>query len=115
LVEQAGISTISLSPIPDFTRSVRAPRVVGVPFPPGLTMGPPGDAETQRAVLRGALRGLRELTEPGQVGHLSVAWPDSARKLRKVPKEPPPIATYLKRRPWLFPKMLLKMGPAKEN
>ena len=47
--------------------SVRPPRVLTVPFERGMTVGPPGDALTQRAVLEQALALLQEAQTPGAV------------------------------------------------
>ena len=47
--------------------SVRAPRVLRVPFPYNLPMGEPGDREDHRKVALAALALLYELEAPGEV------------------------------------------------
>lgn len=46
---------MSLSLMPEISRTVRVPRALGVPYPLGFPLGKPHDAEGQRAVLRAAL------------------------------------------------------------
>ena len=59
-IEAAGMSTITLSPMPDWTQAMGVPRLVGVEYPLGLTVGRPGDKVMQTAVLRDTLRALVE-------------------------------------------------------
>ncbi len=99
------MATISLSTIADFTASVGAPRVAAIEYPPGLPLGRPGDTEGRRAVLRTTLKAFHELNRPGIV-HLPFEWPEPRRQAITHPKEPPPISRLLKRRPWLFLKLL---------
>jgi D-proline reductase (dithiol) PrdB len=101
-IEAAGMTTVTLSTIPDFTRSVGAPRVVGIEYPQGRTFGQPGDAEGQTAVLKGTLSALKEMERPGIVVDLPFEWPEPPGKVRSHPRTPPPIVSHIKWRPWLF-------------
>lgn len=92
--------------IPEFTRSVGAPRVAAIAYPLAQPLGAPGDHEGQRAVLRATLRALEEAEEPGEVIELSFEWPQRPAQVHSEPDEPPPIARLLTRRPWLLPKLL---------
>ena len=92
-IEAAGFSTISLSMMPELTASVGAPRIAAIEHPFGLTLGLPGDAARQLAVLRAALRALEEASEPGTVVHLPFEW-NSSEKVITHPPEPPPIARF---------------------
>ncbi len=105
-MEAAGISTISLSMIPDFTRSVGAPRVAAIAYPLAQPLGAPGDREGQRTVLRATLRALEEARERGEVTELPFEWPERPAQVHSEPSEPPPLARLLTRRPWLLPKLL---------
>ncbi len=107
-MEQAGFGTVTLSPIPDLTAAVGAPRVAAIEYPLGRSLGIPGDAEGQRAVLRAALRVLETAQRPGTVEHLPFEWPESVARARAEmePAEPPPIVGLLKRKPWLLPRLL---------
>jgi hypothetical protein len=66
-LELRGIATVCLASLPGAIAQVRPPRVLTVPFERGMTVGPPGDVPTQRAVLTQALALLREAQEPGAV------------------------------------------------
>ena len=105
-MEAAGFSTITLSTIPDFTASVGAPRVAGIEYPQGRTMGQPGDAHGQREVLRAVLEALAAIKNQGEVVHLPFEWSEPPSRVRFEPREPSPIVRLIRRRPWLFLKLL---------
>lgn len=54
-IERAGVSTVSISLVREFTKQVRPPRALWVPFPFGRPLGSPGDPGVQRRVLDAAL------------------------------------------------------------
>jgi hypothetical protein len=110
-IEAAGISTITLSSIPDLTLSVGAPRVAGVEHPPGRTLGQSGDSDGQRDVLRTTLEALVSIRHPGEVVNLPFEWPESPSKVRSEPQKPPPIIRLIRHRPWLFLKLLIGKVP----
>ena len=110
-MEQSGLSTVTLSPIPDLTASVGAPRVAAIGYPLGRSFGQPGDAEGQRAVLRAALRTVETAQRPGAVSDLPFDWPETPSQVKASSTAEPPIATLLKRRPWLLPKLLSRKPP----
>lgn len=66
-LELRGIATVCLATLPGAIARVRPPRVLTVPFERGMTVGPPGDPQTQRAVLKQALALLEEDQAPGVV------------------------------------------------
>lgn len=70
-LEARGIPTVSLAVSRGQIAGTRPPRVLLTPFTRGQTVGPPGDAGTQRAVLRQALALLRA-TEPGIVAEYAL-------------------------------------------
>jgi D-proline reductase (dithiol) PrdB len=105
-IEAAGISTISLSMIPEFTRSVGAPRIAAIAYPMAHPLGAPGDHEGQMAVLKATLQALEEVRKPGEVVELPFEWPERPSQVHADPEEPPPIAKLLTRRPWLVAKFL---------
>ena len=96
--------------IPELTASVGVPRIAAIEHPFGLTLGRPGDAARQLEVLRATLRALEEISQPSGVVHLPFEW-NSGDKLNMHPPEAPPIAGYLRRHPWHFPKFLHRMPP----
>ncbi len=103
-IEAAGISTVSLSMIPEFTAKVGVPRLAGIAHPMSRPMGRPGDADGQRAVLSATLEVLRTATAPGTWVDLPFTWPESVAVARRCEEEPPPIAKLLRRKPWLLPR-----------
>ena len=110
-IEAAGISTVSLSNIPDLTEAAGAPRIAAIEYPFARTLGRPGDARGQTEVLRAALKAGAEIEGPGSVRHLPFTWPESKAKAQAHPSEPPPIATYLKRHPWHLPRFMAREIP----
>ena len=107
VVEAAGISTVSLSMIPDFTAACGVPRVAAISYPLSRPLGNPGDAEGQRAVLRAALSVLEESEAPGTVTTLPFEWPEPAKLVRRQSlADPPPIAKLLHAQPWLYFKLV---------
>ena len=50
-LERRGITTASISMLPEVTAIVGPPRALSVPWPLGFPLGVPGDAELQRRVL----------------------------------------------------------------
>ncbi len=116
IVELAGMSTITLSTLWTFTSSVGVPRLAALEYPMGRPFGNPNDNEGQLKVLRATLQAMQDIEEPGQVVHLPFKWPEPARIARKesMPDQAPPITSFLKRRPWLFPKLLSGRSPVKK-
>ena len=110
-IEAAGISTVVLSNIPDLTAGAGAPRTAAIEHPIGLTLGRPGDAPRQLDVLAKTLTAFESLTEPGGVIHLPFEWDETAGRMRTEPPVPPPIASYLLRRPWLLPRLYTRSVP----
>jgi hypothetical protein len=106
-IEAAGIATVSLSMIPDFTAAPGAPRVAGISYPLSRPFGNPGDAQGQRAILRAALGVLDEAEQPGTVATLPFTWPEPAKLVRREKlSDPPPIAKLLVKKPWLYFKLV---------
>jgi hypothetical protein len=110
-MERAGLSTVTLSPIPELTASVGAPRVAALEYPLGRCFGRPGDAEGQTEVLRATLDVAVRAEGPGAVVPLPFEWPDPPPRVRSDPPEPPPIVSLLRRRPWLVPRLLRRDPP----
>jgi D-proline reductase (dithiol) PrdB len=105
-IEASGISTITLSLLPAFTRVVGAPRVAGLAYPFGRPLGQPGDAAGQMAVVRSALRALELIDRPGGAMQLPFTWPEPPARARGTLPQPPPIARLIQRKPWLLLKFI---------
>lgn len=105
VLESSGIATVCLSWIPDLTRAVGVPRLVGIAYPSGRSLGRPGDADGQRAVLRATLEVLESATGPDTYVELPFEWPETRAEALKATREhpTPPIAQLLMRKPWLLP------------
>jgi D-proline reductase (dithiol) PrdB len=114
-IEAAGLSTITLSSIPDLTSAVGVPRLAAIEYPLGYLLGQPGDRDGQVEVLRATLRALVETTWSGSVAHLPFKWPASARRLSARPPKTPPISKYLLRHPWLIPNLFSRDVPALQS
>ena len=113
-IEAAGIATVSLSMIPDFTAAPGVPRVAAIAYPFSRPLGDPGDADAQRAVLRSALAVLEEAETPGTLTTLPFVWPEPAKLVRRRPlADPPPIAKLLHAKPWLYLKLVAGEIPAR--
>ena len=110
-IEAAGFSTIILSNIPDLTASVSVPRVVAVEYPFGQTIGKPGDAEGQLAVLRGVMQALTDIDRTGEIRHLPFTWPELPKEAGGHPSEPPPIVRHIQRNPWQLPRLIKRDIP----
>ena len=102
--EARGIPTVALSMIPDLTRAVGVPRLVGISYPMGRPLGRPHDADGQRAVLRATVDLLATARGPDTYLELPFAWPESPAQARNASRDlpPPPIVELLKRKPWLL-------------
>jgi hypothetical protein len=63
-LEQAGVSTTSISLVREHTEKVKPPRALFVPFPFGMALGRPNDPGLQHRVLHAALDLLAEPAGP---------------------------------------------------
>lgn len=64
VLEEAGLSTTSISLVREHTEQVKPPRALFVPFPFGSPLGRPNDPELQYRVLRAAFDLLKEAAGP---------------------------------------------------
>jgi hypothetical protein len=92
------------------TAAVGVPRMAEIEYPFGVTLGRPGDAAGQMAVLRAALEALAALQTPGESVALPFVWNDEP-KIKTHPPRTPPIARYLFRHPWHYPAFLQRKIP----
>ena len=98
--------------VPDLTAAAGAPRVAAIEFPFGRPLGQPGDAATQRAVLRATLEVLRAAPAPGTVTHLPFVWPEAPDQVHWHPKAPSPISRLLAGNPPMFERLVSGEIPA---
>ncbi len=99
-IEAAGISTILVTMMPHFAEKLGAPRALGVEFPFGHTLGKAGETDEQLAVIRHALRVLRDAEQPGAIEHYERPWVGDEREWRKrwQPLEASPIIKFMRDR-----------------
>jgi hypothetical protein len=98
VLEASGIPTVTLNMIWPLQRRVGMPRVAAIEHPFGRPYGDVGDADTQRAVLRTALRVFETAKEPGHIEHLPFVWHEDPADTKWHPAEPSPIIAMLKKR-----------------
>jgi hypothetical protein len=107
VLEASGISTVTLSWIPELTRAVGVPRLAGIGYPASRPLGRPHDADGQRAVLRATLELLASAVGPDTYVELPFEWPESVAQARNASRDvpPPPISVLLRQKPWLLPRL----------
>ena len=110
-LEAAGFSTIILTPIPAVAQSVSVPRIAAIEYPLGRTLGQPGDAAGQVAVLRAVLAALEAIQVPGGCVNLPFEWPEEPKTDASAPPESPPIARYISKHPWELLRLLRRDVP----
>ncbi len=74
VLEEAGISTVCIIMRREVAQNVKPPRALFVKFPFGAPLGPAGDVETQRGVIREALSVLADATEPETIVDSPRMW-----------------------------------------
>lgn len=96
VLEEARISTVVLTPTPEFHNIVGIPRSAAIEFPYGRPVGQVGDREGQREVLLATLRVLKKAQKPGEIRHLPFTWPEEPKDAKWHPPEMSPlIRVYL--------------------
>lgn len=73
-IEKAGIPTVGISIVREFTEKVRPPRSVFLRWPFGHPLGEPFNRAQQRAVLLEAFRALYSIQIPGGIVDLPFRW-----------------------------------------
>ena len=95
-LEEAGFSTVVLTPNHEFHRQVGIPRSAAIEYPYGRPVGRAGDRKGQRAVLIEALSVLENAQGPGEIRHLPFEWPENPKETDWQPPEMSPlIRVYL--------------------
>jgi len=91
VLEEAGFSTIVLTPTPEFHRLVGIPRSAAIEYPYGRPVGEVGDKEGQRKVLLETLSVLEKARKPGEIRHLAFTWPEEPKATKWQPPEMSPL------------------------
>lgn len=101
IIESHGISTVTVTMMPDTAEKMHAPRTVGVEAPFGHNFGTPHNDDFMRTVSRAAVRAVDEATEPGYRLDVDIEYPvphEVAYKTWHPPEPSPIVAEMLKRR-----------------
>jgi hypothetical protein len=93
-LEEAGFSTVILTPTHEFHRIVGIPRSAAIAYPYGRPVGQAGDREGQRKVLLETLSVLEKAKTPGEVWHLPFDWPEDPKKTDWQPPEMSPLIKF---------------------
>jgi hypothetical protein len=73
-IEKAGIPTIGISIVRQYSEKVKPPRTVFLRWPFGHPLGEPFNIAQQRVVLAEAFRALYAIQEPGAIIDLPYRW-----------------------------------------
>lgn len=73
-IEKAGIPTIGISIVREYSVKVKPPRTVFLRWPFGHPLGEPFKRDQQRVVLAEALRALCDISAPGEIRDLRYRW-----------------------------------------
>ena len=91
MIEENDISTMVLTPMPEFHNDVGIPRSVAIEYPFGRPVGQVHDAEGQRTVLLEVVTMFEKMKTPGEVHHLSHVWPEAPKDAEWHPPKISPI------------------------
>lgn len=90
-MEENALSTVVLTPMPEFHNAVGIPRSVAIEYPFGRPVGQVNDVAGQRSVLESALLLLEDADTPGDIRHLELVWPEDPKETAWHPPEISPI------------------------
>ncbi len=90
-IEEAGFSTVVLTPTPEFHKLMGVPRTAAIEYPYGRPVGQVGDKDGQRAVLLAILSVLEKANRPGETVHLPFTWSEQPKDAKWQPPEMSPL------------------------
>lgn len=73
-IEKAGISTIGISIVREYTQQVKPPRTIFLKWPFGHPLGEPFHKAQHRAVLQKAFDALYTIKQPGTITDVPFRW-----------------------------------------
>ena len=94
MLEEAGFSTVVLTPTYEFHRAVGIPRSAAIEHPYGRPVGQVENREGQRKVLLMVLSMLEKARKPGEVWYLPFTWPEEPQKTDWQPPEMSPLIKF---------------------
>ena len=89
VIEQAGIATVSISIVREYTEKIRPPRVVFLQWPFGHPLGEVANVNQQASVLGKALAALRTVTVPGTIIEPGFRWRRESYSVPPWLQQPP--------------------------
>ena len=93
-LEEAGFSTVVITPTYEFHRAVGIPRSAAIEYPYGRPLGQVGDRKGQREVLLQVLSFMERAKKPGEVMFLPFRWPEDPKKTVWQPPEMSPLIKF---------------------
>ena len=91
MMENNGLSTVVLTPMPEFHNDVGIPRSAAIEYPFGRPLGQVNDVDGQRDVLRETIAMFEGVDKSGDIWHLPFTWPEDPKKTDWHPPEISPI------------------------
>jgi D-proline reductase (dithiol) PrdB len=73
-IERAGIPTIGVSIVRQYTEKVKPPRTIYLKWPFGHPLGEPFNIPQQRTVLMEMFDALYSINEPGEIIDIPLTW-----------------------------------------
>jgi hypothetical protein len=97
IIEDAGIATTLITPMPFWAEKIGTPRTLAVEHPFGQLLGRPFDTKTQSGVLFAALNLLTTTHSAGEISTFESTWPVPTKDALTAwqPKEPSPIIAVM--------------------
>ena len=92
VIEQAGIPTVGISIVREYTEKVKPPRAVFLRWPFGHPLGEAGNINQQLAVLGRALAALSTITVPGTILEPGYRWRRETYPIPPWLRQPPRCA-----------------------
>jgi D-proline reductase (dithiol) PrdB len=87
VLDEAGLSTISLTLVREITDQVKPSRALFVEYPFGHTFGDVRDQVLQRQILMDMLRSAVEVAQPGTIHTLPYRWAKDDLRERQLQKK----------------------------
>ena len=86
-IEKAGIATVGVTIVREYTEKVQPPRSVYLKWPFGHPLGEPGNVKQQRTVVLEAFKALYGITTPSEIIDLPFRWRRHDYESYEEPKE----------------------------
>lgn len=87
VLDEAGLTTISLTLVREITEMVKPSRALSVRHPFGHTFGDLQDRELQRRILLDCLKAAETITQPGTIVDLPYEWTKNDLREKQLLKQ----------------------------